>query len=113
MVHHYINIVYALLHISILVPVWDIAREVVRYVKGTTQVVTVRLIMCGMVVLVFVTAVSNIVAVVRVIVPEVGHHAGANIRVVIVLHIIVGTEVLVFIRTVIPVRADIKHRVRE
>ena len=90
-----------------------IVRVMVRFVKVNIRSVTVQPIMYGMVVLVFVTAVSNIVAVVRVIVPEVGHHAGANIRVVIVLHIIVGTEVLVFIRTVIPVRADIKHRVPE
>ena len=113
MVHLYINIVYVLPHINILVPVQDIVREVVRYVKEITQVVIVRPIMCGMVVLVYVIAVSNILVAVRDIVLVAELLVVASTRVAIVPHITIGMVVRVFIRTVIPVRAGIKHRAPE
>ena len=103
---------YVQVNINMYVREQVIVRVMVRFVKVNTQNVIARLIMCGMVVLVFVTAVSNIVAVVQVIVPEVGYHAGANIRVVIVRHITVGMAVHVHMYIVMCARAGIQPRVR-
>ena len=104
---------YVRLHINTHVREQDIVRVMERFVIVNIQSVIARPIMCGMVAPACAIVPLSIPVVARAIVPEVGHHVGANIRVVIVPHIIVGMAVLVCMYIVMCVRAVIQPLILE